>query len=182
MDIRICLRVRERRDVNLILGDGMLAAGWHAHTLNAPGKFYVSTREHRVPKPARAYYVTITDIVRFTDEYGIYTPHPAPGIGTEPDDEIDTDIPDIETEPHLSETSTGGRVAVIDRPPTPERLLLDALRDAPEQGITVPELMNITGKPRRWVYRRLEQLNRTGHAQQISWGHWRTPPPDTHTP
>ena len=36
MDIRICFRVRERKDVDLILGQGMLTAGWHAHTLNAP--------------------------------------------------------------------------------------------------------------------------------------------------
>jgi hypothetical protein len=32
MDTRICFRVRERRDVDLILGQGMLTAGWHAHT------------------------------------------------------------------------------------------------------------------------------------------------------
>jgi DNA helicase HerA-like ATPase len=39
MDVRICFRVRERRDVDLVLGQGMLSAGWHAQTLNAPGKF-----------------------------------------------------------------------------------------------------------------------------------------------
>lgn len=38
-DVRISFRVRERKDVDLILGQGMLAAGWHAQTLNAPGKF-----------------------------------------------------------------------------------------------------------------------------------------------
>ncbi|AGL16094.1 FtsK/SpoIIIE domain-containing protein [Actinoplanes sp. N902-109] len=41
MSVRVCLRVRERRDVDLILDRGMLAAGWHAHTLDAPGKFYI---------------------------------------------------------------------------------------------------------------------------------------------
>ena len=41
MDVRICFRVRESKDVDLILGQGMLAAGWNAHTLNAPGKFRV---------------------------------------------------------------------------------------------------------------------------------------------
>jgi hypothetical protein len=43
MNIRISFRVRERRDVDLILGQGMLNAGWHSHTLNAPGKFLVSS-------------------------------------------------------------------------------------------------------------------------------------------
>ena len=28
MDVRICFRVREQRDVNLVLGQGMLSAGW----------------------------------------------------------------------------------------------------------------------------------------------------------
>ena len=58
MDIRICFRVRERKDVDLILGQGMLAAGWHAHTLNAPGKFLISAPEHDTPRRARAYLLT----------------------------------------------------------------------------------------------------------------------------
>jgi len=36
MDLRICFRVHERRDVDLVLGQGMLNAGRHARTLNAP--------------------------------------------------------------------------------------------------------------------------------------------------
>jgi hypothetical protein len=58
MDVRICFRVRERKDVDLILGQGMLTAGWHAHTLNAPGKFLISAPEHDTPRRARAYLVT----------------------------------------------------------------------------------------------------------------------------
>ena len=58
MDLRICFRVREPRDVDLILGQGMLRAGWDAHNLNASGKFFVSAPEHDTPKRARAYLVT----------------------------------------------------------------------------------------------------------------------------
>jgi S-DNA-T family DNA segregation ATPase FtsK/SpoIIIE len=36
----------------------MLAAGRHAHTLNAPGKFLINVAEHDTPKRARAYLVT----------------------------------------------------------------------------------------------------------------------------
>jgi FtsK/SpoIIIE family len=50
MDLRICFRVREPRDVDLILGQGMLKAGWDAHNLNAPGKFLVSAPGHN-PTP-----------------------------------------------------------------------------------------------------------------------------------
>ena len=58
MDLRICFRVRERKDVDLVLGQGMLRAGWDAHNLNAPGKFLVSAPEHDTPKRARAYLLT----------------------------------------------------------------------------------------------------------------------------
>src|SRR5246127_2977662 len=70
IDTRICFRVRERKDVDLILGQGMLSAGWHAHTLNAPGKFLVSAPEHTTPKPARAYLVTDEDVARVVAHYG----------------------------------------------------------------------------------------------------------------
>ncbi len=42
MDIRICLRVREPRDADLILGQGMMNSGWHAHKLTKPGEFLIS--------------------------------------------------------------------------------------------------------------------------------------------
>ena len=70
MDTRICFRVRERKDVDLVLGQGMLSAGWHAHTLNAPGKFLVSAPEHTTPKRARAYLVTDDDVARIVAYYG----------------------------------------------------------------------------------------------------------------
>jgi S-DNA-T family DNA segregation ATPase FtsK/SpoIIIE len=58
MDVRVCFRVRERKDVDLILGQGMLSADWQAHTLNAPGKFLISAPEHDTPRRARAYLLT----------------------------------------------------------------------------------------------------------------------------
>ena len=53
MDVRICLRVRERRDVDLILGQGSLAGGWHAHALTQPGAFLISAPEFTAPERAR---------------------------------------------------------------------------------------------------------------------------------
>src|SRR5258708_35489080 len=86
MDTRICFRVRERRDVDLILGQGMLAAGWHAHALNAPGKFLVSAPEHITPRRARAYLVTDDDVAQTAahyaasrtrlDDVSLAAPHP----------------------------------------------------------------------------------------------------------
>src|SRR5260370_13166753 len=58
MDMRICFLVREPRDVDLVLGQRMLSAGWNAHKLNAPGKFLISAQEHDIPRRARAYLLT----------------------------------------------------------------------------------------------------------------------------
>jgi hypothetical protein len=73
MDVRISFRVRERKDVDLILGQGMLAAGWHAHTLNAPGKFPVAA-EHDTPKRARAYLITDQAVTSTAATYAGFRP------------------------------------------------------------------------------------------------------------
>ena len=67
MDLRICFRVREQRDVDLVLGQGMLKAGWNAHQLNAPGKFLISAPEHDIPRRARAYLVTDEMVTETSD-------------------------------------------------------------------------------------------------------------------
>ena len=66
MDIRICLRVREPRDADLILGQGSVNSGWHAHKLTKPGEFLISSPEHAMPERNRAYLLT--------DARGITTP------------------------------------------------------------------------------------------------------------
>jgi DNA segregation ATPase FtsK/SpoIIIE, S-DNA-T family len=74
MDLRICLRVRERRDVDLVLGQGMLAAGWQAHTLDAPGKFLLSSPDHTTPRRARAYLLTDTHVTALVTRYATTRP------------------------------------------------------------------------------------------------------------
>jgi DNA-binding IclR family transcriptional regulator len=48
-----------------------------------------------------------------------------------------------------------------------------ALTLAPEQGVTVPELMSQTGMSRPWVYQRLQDLSHSGQVIQVSRGRWR---------
>ena len=74
MDLRICFRVREPRDVDLILGQGMLRAGWDAHNLNAPGKFLVSAPGHDRPKRARAYLLTDEVVADTAAHYAGFRP------------------------------------------------------------------------------------------------------------
>jgi S-DNA-T family DNA segregation ATPase FtsK/SpoIIIE len=74
MNIRISFRVEEQRDVDLILGQGKLKADWHAHKLNAPGKFLVSAPGHDTPRRARAYLVTDNDVQDAVARYAATRP------------------------------------------------------------------------------------------------------------
>jgi hypothetical protein len=173
MDTRICFRVRERKDVDLILGQGMLNAGWHAHTLNAPGKFLVSAPEHTTPKRARAYLVTDDDVARVVAHYGPRRPRLDEMSGgtlncgpaeAQPVPWYLKNTPRVADEPKDAPGS--------DDTNSLEDLLWGALRDVPEGGADVAELMRATGMGRSTVYRYLAQLAEQGRAVQVGWGRW----------
>ena len=164
MDVRVCFRVRERKDVDLILGQGMLAAGWHAHTLNAPGKFLISAAEHDTPRRARAYLLTdqaVADTAaRYADLRPPLDPISAATLGT----------------PKEEEPANGKGWRARRRHAAPEAILWDALRSAPEDGVPVADLMRVTGMGRSWVYYRLGELATAGLAIQPTRGCWRATP------
>jgi S-DNA-T family DNA segregation ATPase FtsK/SpoIIIE len=160
MSVRICLRVRERRDVDLILDKGMLSAGWHAHTLDAPGKFYVLADGHNQPRRARAYLVTDDDVSATVAQHATTRPQLDPLSANAIDSETDPDHDVIDGE-------------VIEDEPDPELTLWTALRDAPDHGLSVPELMRLTGMRRTWIYDRLQAHANADRAQQVSRGRWR---------
>jgi DNA segregation ATPase FtsK/SpoIIIE, S-DNA-T family len=177
MDVRLCLRVRERRDVDLVLGQGMLAAGWHAHTLDAPGKFLISTPEHTTPRRARAYLLTDTDVTTLASRHAPDRP----------------DLDDASRAAVDSITGTGDQQLAVPGPrrsretvgepgsangEDPETALLAALRQAPPEGCSVPGLMKATGMRRTWVYDRLQDHATDGRAVQISRGRWRASHPE----
>jgi S-DNA-T family DNA segregation ATPase FtsK/SpoIIIE len=58
-------------------------------------------------------------------------------------------------------------------------ILWAALSLAPDEGITVPELMAETGMSRPWVYQRLADLARRSQVTQVSRGRWHTVPGDS---
>jgi S-DNA-T family DNA segregation ATPase FtsK/SpoIIIE len=161
MDVRISFRVRERRDVDLILGQGMLNAGWHAHTLNAPGKFLISAPEHDTPRRARAYLVTDEAVSDTAMRHADLRPRL---------DEVSRHALDEAHTARLRSPTIGlGGPAERD----PEAVLWAVLSGAPEEGIPVPHLMQATGLSRPWVYLRLRELADEGRVVQVSRGRWR---------
>ena len=176
MNIRISFRVEEQRDVDLILGQGKLKAGWHAHKLNAPGKSLVSD-------PRARHTPTRTRLPRHRD------------------DVTDTVARHAATRPQLDSIS---RLALHARPPPlalqpsgnpnprhraarpddgapdesladdeqsdPDAILRRALSAAPAEGVPVSDLITMTGMSRRWVFYRLRQLAADDYAIQTVRG------------
>lgn len=145
MDNRICLRVRERRTADLVFDQGWYAAGWQPDKVDAPGKFLISAPEHTVPRPARAYLMTDADVARTATERGSSRPVAPIAAHDAPED-----------------TSAD-----------PDRALTDALAQAPAAGVSIRELVAVSGRSRRWVYYRLRELSAEGLAEQTERGMWR---------
>jgi S-DNA-T family DNA segregation ATPase FtsK/SpoIIIE len=178
MDTRICFRVRERKDVDLVLGQGMLNAGWHAHTLDAPGKFLVSAPEHGTPKRARAYLVTDDDVARIVASHGPRRPaldevsraalNPGPAAAPEP---VPWYLIDRSSDAQSDPGEPGGAADGYDTT-TPEGALWLALCTAPDGGADIAELMRLSGMTRPTLYRRLAEHAQAGRAIQVSRGRW----------
>jgi len=178
MDVRVSFRVRERRDVDLILGQGMLTAGWHAHTLNAPGKFLISAPEYDTPRRARAYLLTDEAVRQTASQHASRRPalDPASAAAANapwPDDGSGEPSGDPSSSARSDGQAWRGRQ---DSGADPEGLLLDALQAAPADGIAVTELMRATGMGRSWVYYRLADLSAVGRAVQTIRGCWSAVP------
>jgi S-DNA-T family DNA segregation ATPase FtsK/SpoIIIE len=167
MDLRICFRVREPRDVDLILGQGMLKAGWDAHNLNAPGKFLVSAPGHDRPKRARAYLVSDEVVANTAAHYA----GNRPALDEESRRAIDsarwTRAESSESAPEQ------GHPEDAEEAPETGSALWEALCAAPAEGRATSELMSITGWKRTKLYRHLREYAEAGRAIQVSRGRWR---------
>ncbi|MEU8340275.1 FtsK/SpoIIIE domain-containing protein [Spirillospora sp. NPDC048832] len=161
MDVRVSFRVRERKDVDLILGQGMLSAGWHAHTLKAPGKFLLSAPEHDTPRRGRAYLLTDATVAETAQRHAAVRPTL---------DEISRRALDEAPIAPASEPSTAVPPLSEDRT---ETVLREALDGAPDEGLPIAHLLMITHLSRPTLYRRLAELVKTGHTVQVGRGRYK---------
>jgi S-DNA-T family DNA segregation ATPase FtsK/SpoIIIE len=170
MDIRLCFRVRERKDVDLVLGQGMLRSGWDAHNLNAPGKFLVSAPENDTPTRARAYLVTDQAVTDTAARYADSRPE-LDEVSRQALDAVN-DSPTA-TDPAGIQDAHGKPKGPEDASTTNDDALWLALLLAPDVGTEIGELMRITGMKRTKLYRHLREHGKAGRVVQVSRGHWR---------
>jgi S-DNA-T family DNA segregation ATPase FtsK/SpoIIIE len=206
MDVRVCFRVRERGDVDLILGQGMYKAGWDTTGFDAPGKFLLSAPEHRIPRRARAYLITDEQIqyaaalaAADRPRPGIHGQHDGhgghgggPRDGREGRDggEASSGLLDILTPPvgpgsgcGFDSTSShgaadGGGGEGQASVSGPDVALWSALRQAGRDGVTVAALVAVSGLSRRSVYRRLSSFEQAGRVTRVGNGRWTASTPN----
>lgn len=165
MDVRICLRVRERREVDLILGQGSFNAGWHAHTLTQPGTFLISAREHTTPQRARGYLITDAQVAA-------HAAHRSPARPT-----LTAPAPDgSHTAPRSPQAAPDGPAGGDDWAGADAALWAALARGGPD-GVPVAELLAATGMSRPTLYRRLRAYAQAGRVIQTVRGSWRAAGP-----
>ena len=176
MNIRISFRVEEQRDVDLVLGQGKLSDRERPQAQRPRQVPPVVTRA-RHPRRARAYLLTDADVTGAAARYAparppldaisrraLTAPPAVPPDGTEPGGP-GQDAPSPAHSEDIGNDEDG-----------PESILQSALSRAPDQGISVSELMAATGMGRRWVYYRLRELSAAGRVIQTARGLWRIAP------
>jgi S-DNA-T family DNA segregation ATPase FtsK/SpoIIIE len=197
LTVRVCLRVTEPADGELILGRGKAKQGYRPDLLDAPGKLLAwDPPDHTRPVPAKAYTLDRTRIRQLVA--GAQDPVPA----LDPDsaaalaerDAPEQLRPEPGTAPRGRTTPTSRDreqsraadepLAVLPEDATrddPLAALLTALRAAGPRGAKVAELAHAVGRAKTWVYERLQDFNRQGQVERAGHGRWRLiSDPDRH--
>jgi S-DNA-T family DNA segregation ATPase FtsK/SpoIIIE len=169
MDVRIALRVREPRDVDLVLGQGSYNAGWNATTLTQPGVFLISAPEHTRSDRARAYLLTDDAVERHVIRHAQRRPN-RPGAISEKARE-DASEPSTANRPEIPQDAGNEAASRLWR----------ALCDAGPEGAPIGELMAACGMARPTLYRHLAGHAAAERAVQVTRGFWRAVrPEDSH--
>jgi hypothetical protein len=153
----------------------MLAAGWQAHTLNAPGKFLISAPEHDTPRRARAYLVTDQAVASTASSYAALRPA-LDDVSLRALEERAQMRPDEPGQPAMPAYAGGTAGSPGDDRDAPATLLWLALCLAPPEGADIAELMSASRMNRTTLYRHLIEHSRAGRAVQVSRGRWRAAP------
>jgi hypothetical protein len=188
--VRVCLRVTEPADGELILGRGKAKQGYRPDLLDAPGKLLAwDPPDHTRPIPAKAYTLDRARIRQLAGAPGAVPdldPDSAAALA-EPDapDQAPSErgtAPEERTTPFHPAPSTAPdepTATIEDAGGDPLAALLAALRAAGHRGAKVAELAHAVGRAKTWVYERLQDLARQGQVERAGHGRWRAIPDPT---
>jgi S-DNA-T family DNA segregation ATPase FtsK/SpoIIIE len=189
LTVRVCLRVTEPADGELVLGRGKARLGYRPDLLDAPGKLLVwDPPDHTRPIPAKVLHLDRARIPRLLA---------AAGAAAVP--ELDAATAAALAEPtrrggdggpaahraRLAPAEPAGSAAETTPIPAPTAAdgdplagLLACLRAAGPRGARVAELAAAIGRAKTWVYERLQDLARAEEVERAGHGRWRLTHPD----
>jgi S-DNA-T family DNA segregation ATPase FtsK/SpoIIIE len=186
LTVRVCLRVTEPADGELILGRGKAKQGYRPDLLDAPGKLLAwDPPDHTRPIPAKAYTLDRARIRQLAAAPGaVPTLEPDTAAALAERDAPDQRPPERGTAPEGRTTPAHPeRSQAPDAPPAalpedagdgdPLAALLAALHAAGPRGARVAELAHTVGRAKTWVYERLQELARQGVVERAGHGRWR---------
>jgi S-DNA-T family DNA segregation ATPase FtsK/SpoIIIE len=183
LTVRVCLRVTEPADGELVLGRGKARLGYRPDLLDAPGKLLVwDPPDHTRPIPAKVLHVDRARIPRLLATAGPAVPDLDPTTAAALSGSTQRDgEPGHEAQPaRPAATEPAGRVAHTTSIPAPTEGdgdplagLLACLRAAGPRGAKVAELAAAIGRAKTWVYERLQDLHRQGQVERAGHGRWR---------
>jgi S-DNA-T family DNA segregation ATPase FtsK/SpoIIIE len=171
LTVRVCLRVTEPRDGELILGQGKKALGYRPDLLDAPGKLLIwDPPDHTRPIPAKVLHVDRARIPRLLAAAG---PGAVPAL--DPDTAAGIAAAAGWPDPTLPAAEPPRPPRAV--PPAgdgdPLAALRTCLRAAGPRGAKVAELAAAIGRAKTWVYERLQDLARAGEVERAGHGRWR---------
>jgi S-DNA-T family DNA segregation ATPase FtsK/SpoIIIE len=188
--VRVCLRVTEPADGELVLGRGKARLGYRPDLLDAPGKLLVwDPPDHTRPIPAKVLHVDRARIPRLLAQAGAAAvpdldPATAAALA-EPAQRGDDGGPAAHPA-RLAPAEPAGPAATTAPIPAPAAGdgdplagLLACLRAAGPRGAKVAELAAAIGRAKTWVYERLQDLARAGEVERAGHGRWRLTHSDT---
>jgi DNA segregation ATPase FtsK/SpoIIIE, S-DNA-T family len=188
LTVRVCLRVTEPADGDLILGRGKAKQGYRPDLLDAPGKLLAwDPPDHTRPIPAKAYTLDRARIRQLADN----AHQPVPELDPDSAAVAERAVPD--QAPPEGGTAPGPRTAPAHPEPSqadprtttepagdgpagdgdPLAALWAALQAAGPRGAKVAELAHAVGRAKTWVYERLQDLHRQGQVERAGHGRWR---------
>jgi DNA segregation ATPase FtsK/SpoIIIE, S-DNA-T family len=186
LTVRVCLRVTEPADGELILGRGKAKQGYRPDLLDAAGKLLAwDPPDHTRPVLAKAYTLDRPRIRQLVTSTHAPVPEldPDSAAALVEQDAADQSRPELGTAPEPRTTPAHPEQSQAqDDPRTviepagdgdPLAALLRVLRTAGGRGAKVAELAHAVGRAKTWVYERLQELHRQGQVERAGHGRWR---------
>jgi DNA segregation ATPase FtsK/SpoIIIE, S-DNA-T family len=156
---RVCMRVTEAGEVDMVLGRGFSGEGWRAdRLLREPGTFLIFDPPEQVqPAPARCFLMSDSAVAAAVDACKGLRPQLDATTAAAVLGSVDPSDPDEAGE---------------ELPQDPETKLLRLLSAADSDGLLATDLAREVGKGKSWTFEALKRLAAQGRVESVR-GRWR---------